>query len=380
MKSEIFALHLFKSSPRIQLLAADLLESGGSYDDTPLLIKWWRSQTINQLSEMLQCPSSQVFEKLAERFTRQIHGMHLPPLTLPHIQKLESSNARRALARALECRDQEVYEQLFDLYAILKTFYSIDPDIVKTLLLATINQDSPLPPIKTIIQLVVQLSPRITRHFLIGERDWGKFLDKEAWLRHSALAKLSSYAASLGYHPTEDSRLLAVALEASPRVTEDVSPLDTLAILHIRQRLSWISAQLREKAQELLESEFHPVDQEGRFLKEIRANLRFYEMNEPALAWRDLLEIPLAKPLHLEPTNMQKAYAALGPALIRGLILTGVSLPVTINPYWARDLDQTLSVRPLDDDQDMQFPTNQAQLLDRARSEYSHPHELQIIE
>jgi hypothetical protein len=66
--------------------------------------------------------------------------------------------------------------------------------------------------------------------------------------------------------------------------------LDTLALVHIRQRTKWITEQLREQAQELVDAVGPSVPADSD-LARLRPCLMMYELRSPAEAWRTVLKL-----------------------------------------------------------------------------------------
>jgi hypothetical protein len=306
MRSEIYVTNLVRTSIRARTFIANLLGRWVVPDRGGLLLRLPLAETLETLAAHLDCHQDQVFVRLATHLKRDTEGRPPPPFTVAHLRQLVHSDKRKRLAQALGCDQQHVFDELFDVHAILDTLFEVEPAEVLLQLISRPQGDTLLPPADTVFRKVLEINQKVAEHYEIGEFGWGRLLDEHKWLRSGALTQLRTYAIGQGFAQATGSSLLAVAIETHPYGgTADGVYLDALAIIHIQQRIDWIVRQLREQAQELA-SKVGDIVPVYSSLARLQRNIEFYELKAPANAWRIALGLKGTESPDLEPTMREK--------------------------------------------------------------------------
>jgi len=208
-----------------------------------------------------------------------------PHFTKKQLQKLaENRQTIRKLADILCCEENEIYDVLFDVPAILQFIYTFDPKIVKKWLSLNIQNDVNLCPGYTVIRYLA--ATHLTK---VADQEWDILFDDNVWLRASALSKLRGALVEGGYGDTSDAKVLATIIDEANYFDENEVPhLDALAILHIKGQVAWIVRQMSDLAVDLA-TEALQISRNAAPFVNLKNHIEFYERKRPASAWHSLL-------------------------------------------------------------------------------------------
>ena len=307
MNSEVFVINVVKASGRASALVADLLGPWVGPNRHEVMHRLPQEESTDRLAELLQCPKDEVFDRLATRIARSlIEGRPSPAFTFRHLHQLTHEEPRRRLARTLTSEPSYVFDDLFDVYALLRILFEVEPSAALLLVRSAAQHGVSLPPAEWVLIRLLKLQSQVEAHYQMNEYQWGAFLDEQRLLRDSALSRLRRYAIEHGFADDSGANLLAAAMETRTYAKpDDERNLDALAILHVRLRIDWIVRQMRDQAQELALAVGDAAPSHSP-LARLRPHIEFYELKAPARAWRIVLDLKGATVPEREPTLREK--------------------------------------------------------------------------
>jgi hypothetical protein len=300
MKSEVHVNNLIETSPFVREWLSDLLGLAMvPWEDEQrieLLLKLPLKETLATLARRLDCDEDDVFAQVAARTGSFVAPEHSPDFTIHHLRDLDDMEAHSRLTPILDCDPWEVLDELFDARAMLNTLFEVVPEMARQILLSRIRNDSSLPLVTEVLRNLLLIHRKVEEHFDVGDCAWGLLIDRQGWLKYSALSKLRSFCASRGMgQPVGASILAAILQQHSSYDRAQEIRLDALAIIHIQQRINWITRQLREQSEEIAQRASATVADASPLLL-LEQHLKFYELKAPASAWRMILNSGKAQP------------------------------------------------------------------------------------
>jgi|CXWL01.1.fsa_nt_gi hypothetical protein len=307
MSSEAFVVNAVKASEQVSALVSDLLGPWVGLGRDEVLYRLPHEESAVRLAEQLQCQKDQVFDELATRVVQSlIEGRRPPAFAIRHLHLLMREESRRRLARALMCDLSQTLNELFDVNALMRILFEVEPSEAVALLHSMIQRSAPLPSAESALISLLKLKSPVEMHYQMNEYQWGLFLEERGLLRDSALSRLRSYALEHNFADDLGANLLAATLETRASTKpDDERHLDALAILHIRQRIDWIVRQMRDQTEELALTVGEAVPGHSPLVR-LRPHIEFYELKAPARAWHTILDLKDAKRLENEPTLREK--------------------------------------------------------------------------
>jgi len=286
MKSEIFAVSLLRISPRAQKLFLDLFGDRMSAADFDLIRYLAQPEALEDLREHFRCQREDVFSELVEKIN--LDALEKPAsvrFTRKHLANImEQTKVIQYLTNILQCDQNEIFDEIFDIPKVLDYLYNISPQVVKQWLFVHIQEDRWAHPGKLIFKYLLQANlPHIS------DREWDHFLEDNQWFRSTAMAKIRGALADQGYLAITDSKSLATLIEESFYLdVHNGVYFDSLAVLHIQRQIAWIVRQMIDHALEQLDNALRISNSAETFVN-LQKHLEAYEMKHPAAVWADIL-------------------------------------------------------------------------------------------
>jgi hypothetical protein len=290
MRSEIYITNLIQASPYACQLISSLLglssrpwETGGSDD---LLFRLPLKESLTMLMDHLECDEDEVFQKIAAHLNTPVTDHYPLNFTIDHLRELDNIEANSHLSAIFNCDPWDTLDELLDVQAILDTLFEVAPEMVRHMLRSRIQYVSSFPSASEAIRNILLAHRKVEEHFDVDEYKWNRIIDEHKWLKSSAIAKLHRFCAERGIVQQSGASLLAATLQeyALSQSTDEVL-LDSLAIIHIQQRINWIVRQLYDQVEELAQKVSMSVEASSP-LAQLEQHLKFYELKAPASAWR----------------------------------------------------------------------------------------------
>ena len=384
MRYELYNIFLIKTSERArsEVMHLSSLWSGQSRED---LLLWFRRKSVfAELASHFNVDPETGLELLSSHLRHEILSRIAPDFEAEDL--LPFLNSEGALSQILNCNPDEVFDHLLDSYELLhtvskKNYTSIDQK------LALLSQEEYfLPPADTLFLSMLAAYKQSTEFSIDGRVEVGRLLDELQLLRGKARVQLRRHAIKKGCLKGKDSGFLKIALDSEVESSSFAEVgFDTIAIIHLRQRITWIVQQMRDEAQELIEG-LDQLISKSSYLWYLRAQVEFYQLNAPASAWErtlsHLIEDRSALKIGKDDINLLlfEACKTLKAELITCLILSAINLPSNIDTFGNMPLTFQPPIAPVDSEHDTDFPIGREEILERIRSEYIQREHYELIE
>lgn len=370
MKSEIYTIHLLKSSS----IARQAVENRCGRNSKFLLKRLPLKQTLKELVSCLEVFPKQVFETLAKQIDLEIQERKAPDFLdeqLPIVLNTPSN-----LLYILDCDfSEQLLEQLFDALIIWNSIFEEEPNKARKMLEQSIEEDYLLPLVEDALYTFLKLHKKTEKKISIG-----KVLDDNHLLKRKSLTKLRNNSLKKGYTTGSDSSLLRVAIDSSctPQSIRE-EDLDTLAIIYVKQQIKWIIIQLQEEAQALISSISTSILKISS-LRDLELYIEFHALKAPANAWRKFFSRITSdyNEVRKKTSDLDRFHKALLevwkkiPEILPCLILTGISIPkAELNSIWDKPLSDPPLLISIKSDKDTRYLMNRESILEQLKQDYS---------
>lgn len=364
MELEIYILNLLKASGRARSSIQELRSSLVSMSDSSELLRYLcQDSNLDSLAYDLNSAREGVFKVLSHHIANQINSKH--PLGFEDDRHfLILTKSRQSLSYVLDCDSDEALDRLFDVRTIWDMTFDIDFKESCNILKSNIDKDILLPSVETMLYKSLGVYKRAH-----GKLSVSRLIDESHWLQSRAADKLRTHALSQGFICRTDSELLITAIDSDcKRYSEKEVGLDSLAIIHVQQRIEKILHELLSEAKDYINNSV-AYSPSNSILIYLKIYIELYSLQAPARAWRSFL-------LAMEKECGSKGRAILNalndsPEMIQCLTLLGVNVPFPIHSSWTNGLnDQPAYV--VEPNKDTEYPVSRDEIANRLLKQHGN--------
>jgi hypothetical protein len=365
MKSEIRVVNLILSSDNARVVVINYFTRYSSYSKLEVLLHLGEQSALGKIAEKLECAVEEVFVELARTLEGYIDGHYPKSFQSADLYRLSSATSCRHLANIFKCPAKEAMDYLLNPDALLQILWRVNPADVDQLLQRDTSTSIRLS-VNSILPKIITNLQTIKRAYQVNEADFGNLLTQHGCINALAEARLREYAVKCGFETigVDVMRLVKEAMDGSfGRIPRGDVELDSLAQLHLKQRTQWITRQLREEVDKLINQAGQALPDDVS-IRSVQTHIEYYELKSPAKAWKrlgDSVQITSS-----QQDNLRSAIALIWDEIIQAFVLAGIDLPNQLPDFYnSEKRTYRLPITATIGNQDLSLPLSREEIVNR---------------